>query len=58
MLELAIMSLKPRLNISSCVNGGIVFLENCIVEITRGTWLAPDYPICSRSALQQFGYEW
>jgi hypothetical protein len=30
---------------------------SCCSEITSGSWDAPDYPTCSRTLLQLFGYE-
>jgi hypothetical protein len=55
MLKFTFMLIKLWLNISSCVNGGAVFLENYrCSEITSGSWDAPDYPVlpCSNSAMK------
>jgi hypothetical protein len=49
MLKFTFFLFKSYLNNSSCVNGDIVFLQNCNVvrkEETSGSWDASDYPTC------------
>jgi hypothetical protein len=51
MLKFTFVYFKPYLNSSSCVNGGIVVLENCIVVSHFGTFVFPSSPIWHVSIL-------